>query len=385
MWSELRRCLAVVLSVVCCAACSRLDTVAWPASDAAAADCDPDAAPQPALDAPDTPDAGALPPVHWPFALCVCERYVGSAGLIVDAFDGPIAAHVEGHAGGDVGVDADMSLDGSAQVGGALVVAGPLGIALGQRAELRVTDALECGGDLAGASAQATVHGDAAIAGDIGVGALEVGGTFTYPADQALGAGTRVTATATERAPVSVAPPCPCATEERFDTAAAVALRRGDHGNTNAIGDPADAHSLALTCGRHYIDGLDVAGDLALRVAGRSALYVDGDLVAGGALTVALAPGAGLDLFVAGDLRAAGGLRLGDAAGDGRVRLHVGGDGPIEIASPSELHGMLYAPAAELVASAELTVFGALLVRGVRASADVIVHYDERFAAGVSR
>jgi hypothetical protein len=91
-------------------------------------------------------------------------------------------------------------------------------------------------------------------------------------------------------------------------------------------------------------------------------------------------PGAELDVFVEGNASIDGAVALGSQPGQGAVRLYLGGMGTVQLTSGGALHGVLYAPGAELVLSAPLTVTGALFVRRAAATADLTLHYDRSLA-----
>ena len=62
------------------------------------------------------------------------------------------------------------------------------------------------------------------------------------------------------------------------------------------------------------------------------------------------------------------------------MRVFVGGAGTLQLSMGGALHGVLYAPQAELVQSAPLVVTGALFVRRVASTADLTLHYDRDLA-----
>jgi hypothetical protein len=100
-------------------------------------------------------------------------------------------------------------------------------------------------------------------------------------------------------------------------------------------------------------------------------LLVAGDLTRDEGLSLSLEAGAALALLVEGNVSIVGEIALG--SDDASVNLFVGGSGNIHLRGGGELHGVLYAPEAELVLDAPLTVYGAIFVERVAATAPLTI------------
>jgi hypothetical protein len=314
-------------------------------------------------------------------ALCTCEGYASSNPLVTDSFDGSIGPYVPGSAGtaGGVGIDGALSASAMLDVGGSLVVAGTAGASF--LVDAQIARDLDVNGPL-GMDVALTAGGDAHVAGDITLTSLAVTGTLTVPSTATL-TGT-ITAGATVRAPVAIAPPCGCAPTDLVDIAAFVASHQADN-NDAAIGlspgrltDYTGDVTLDLPCGIYYVGPVRGDGALALRITGRVALLVDGDLDLGAPLSIERATqDAELDLMIAGLVSSNARITAGDPAHPSRTRIYVGGSGTIPLSGDSQLAANVYAPQSAIALSAPATIFGSLFVRRIDQAAPVTIHYDE--------
>lgn len=323
--------------------------------------------------------SGRLAESTFRYALCSCEGYVGNHRLVTDAFDSREGPFTSAEVGGSVGINGrlatagDTELGGTLRAGDAVQVSGP--------ARLAVAADLFVQGDLR-ADGTVEVARSAQVGGAVDVPDLRVAGTLTTApgAVVQLHGGGQLGGQTT--GPVSVPPPCACGADQLFDVAAWVAAQRSDNHNSRIGLGEGDWQNLAtdltvnLPCGRYWVNAIGGAGGLTLRLEGRVALFVSGDLSLQAPLQIDTSLGGELDLFVAGNVVSAGRLDLGDAANPARVRLYVGGNGTLELSGGGVFAGNVYAPRAELVSSAALEAFGSLFVRRVALSDQLIIHYD---------
>ena len=337
----------------------RMDASAGDASDA-----DAQAVPPPcAYGAPagQTRPAYAVAIDELERAICSCDSITSSGALTTDAVDD--ARH------GDVGVNGPLSLETTSTLDGSLIVAGSNGMHLGDGVEAVIGGDLLVSGPLEGTLATARIAADTGVAGRIDLASLFVNGTLTQPA----GSERRVTGTsqlgAVRSQAVNVPSPCDCADTALFDTTAFVRLQA-----PLALPLPAQGADTAR-CAQYALQDGEVAGVL-ISLLESAAVYVPGDLHVTGDLVVDSEAGAEIDLFIAGDVRIDGRVRIGTGDGQGPVRIYVGGAGTVQLSSGVEVYGALYAPRAELVLSAPLTLRGALFIRRIAASAALAVHYD---------
>ena len=327
---------------------------------------------------PDSICTGTVAVLTFDRALCTCEGYATSTALDTDSFDSATGPYVPGGTSGDVGLNGELRTNAVLDVQGELTVAGTAGATL--RADLHVAHDLDIGGPL-GSGVTVTSGGDAHLAGNVDLAALTVAGTLTTPSASTL-TGTITTGT-TVRAAVTVAPPCACGASDLVDVAAFVAGHAADNQDA-AIGlapgrltDYQGAVTLDLPCGIYYVGPVRGNGELTLRVTGRAALLVDGDLSLTAPFTVELVTeDAELDLMVGGLLSSNDAIVIGRADHPARTRVYVGGAGTINLSGDSQLAANFYAPRAAVALSAPATVYGSLFVRRLDQAAPVTIHYD---------
>jgi hypothetical protein len=314
-------------------------------------------------------------------ALCTCEDYATSTPLATDSFDSRISPYAPGSAGtaGSVGTNGALSASAQIAIGGALAVAGTAGASV--LVDATIARDLDVNGPL-GTNVSVSAGGDARIAGDITLASLAVAGTLTVPDSATLG-GT-IDAGATVRAPVTIAPPCACSPGDIVDVTGFVANHRDDNNNAtialsaSRLTDYTGDVTLSLPCGIYYLGPIRGDGVLVLRITGRVALLVDGDLALSSPLAVELATeGAELDLMIAGVISSNARIIAGDPAHPSRTRIYVGGSSAIQLSGDSRLAANIYAPRSAIALSAPSTIFGSMFVRRIDQAAPLAIHYDE--------
>lgn len=317
------------------------------------------------------------------FALCSCTDLVASHQLSTDAFDSRNGPYTTGEVGGSVGTNGGISTNAAFAIGGSLWAAGTNGISAGAGADLNIRADLNIGGPFAGETSLEVAR-DARIAGRLHSADALIGGTLTLPDGAAIEvSGTQQIANIV-RAPVTVESPCTCDQDKLVDIAAYVSRHQAAANNDNdereisteALADISTPTTLELDCGKYYFSRASAPAALTLKITGRTSIFIAGDLAVDESFTVELEDGAELDLFVAGNIVSSGPLSFGSFRTPARARLYTGGTGTIQLSGGGTFAGNLYAPRAELVASAPIEVFGSIFVRRLAASAGVTIHYD---------
>jgi cytoskeletal protein CcmA (bactofilin family) len=319
---------------------------------------------------------GAVAERTFRYALCACEDLASSTSLTTSSFH---SGEAWSALGGSVGTNGSMLASAPVTLGGSLFVGGAGGVRAAM-ATVAVDGELRSAGPVL-TEGTLLVGRDADVNGDVSASVLRVGGVLTLPSSASLSAGAMELG-GEARDAVIVPPPCACADSDLLDVAALVRARASDHDGARAGIDPArlDGYDgdtrVELPCGRFYFHAVRGQGALTFVVRGRVAVYVAGDLLPGGPFTVELAPGAELDLFVEGILSTPYPVRFGDPDAPARARLYLGGSGVTELSDSGTFAGNVYAPRADVRASADLEVRGALFVRRLAASGDVTLRYD---------
>lgn len=323
--------------------------------------------------------AGSIASRVFDHAVCSCEDTNVVGYLHTRSFDSG-GAGTEDAYGAPVGVDRNYFTGGYADIGGSFTVAGSDSV--GFAGYLRVGGDARFGGDVT-AIGRIEIARDFWLAGSVPLTvSVDVERDLHQPAGETLGIFSSVGGS-TFHEPVTITAPCRCASDDLVDVAAIVAAARSANDNASVglapnIVDPVIGigTEIALPCGRFYLTGISGLGDITLRVDGRTALFVDGDLNALGVFDVDLGPEGELDLFVAGDLLSIGAGSFGDRARPAGTRVYVGGMGDVSIVGATGFVGNVYAPRARVTAPGATTVYGSLFGREIDMPGYLDVRYD---------
>jgi hypothetical protein len=196
-----------------------------------------------------------------------------------------------------------------------------------------------------------------------------------------------VTYAALERTSVSVPEPCRCETSALLPVAAIVAAHSTDNDNA-LIGLDAQALSQAerpervdLPCGEYYFAGIDGERPLTIAAHGKTAIYIEGNVVSPDFLAFTLDETSELDIFISGTLTAGNHLILGSRYHPALTRVYVGGSGAMRFGGDARLSAQLYAPRAELQWASGRHAFGSIFAGTFAATAATRIHYDQQVAA----
>jgi hypothetical protein len=312
------------------------------------------------------------------FALCSCTTGTISGKLRTDAFSsrGPGGSSVSA----SLGANESWSFNSRVTVGGSLYAGGagePPALRL--RGDGSVAGNVLSGGDVS-SGGLFQIGGDLFAGGNVTIdaGSLSaLGQVHVAPGRDASGVVASGGLTTEE---INVPAPCDCA--GRLDVAALVAPFAAANDNPlagltpRALARP--AAPLSLPCGRYYVD--EIAGDVTLSLSGRTALFVGDSLAIDGGFRVELGPDAELDLFVARNVTLAGSAPFGSPQAPARVRVYAGGT-VFDVSGNVGLGANVYAPNADVAASVNIEMYGALHAKRLAFSGDLTVHYDEAVLA----
>jgi hypothetical protein len=329
--------------------------------------------------------AGGLAQSAFRWALCTCDGLVSQTSITTDSFDGSKGGYDAGsaRAGGGLGTNGNLSAQGTLTIGGALWVADATGMTVATasaQGELHAAGRVASGPSLA-------VGGDVYVLGDIAAtGDLHIGGTLHQPAGAAASAGGTKSIGATATGSFTVPPACDCDPALLIDVASYVEAYRANNDDA-AVGIDPDVlanvtsdTTLTLPCGRIFLTrvGGTAAIDLTLS-AGRTAIFVGGDLSPQGPFAVHAPAGSEVDLFVEGGVAAGASFAFGNPDYPSKARLWLGGTATTNFPSASLLAGNVYAPRSQLVlgTSSVTTVFGSIFASRVSAQGALTIHYDE--------
>lgn len=328
--------------------------------------------------------AGNLAEFTFRWGLCSCEGITTNNPFTIDAYDSNLGPYTPGGPGGGAGTNGAVNSNELVSVTGTLWASGTGGIRVNDDAV--VGQRLYSGGRL-NINGDISVGSDAYVVGNIGVGALEVGGTLHVRPESTLN-GT-ITAQNQVEADVEVGRACTaCEPDERIPVGDIVAARRGAANDNALIGLDPDLLSnsagnlrLELPCGHYYLSEISTNGPTTIVARGNTALYIDGNISANNELTITLAPNAQFDVFVAGNVTINNPFRLGSPNYPALMRLYVGGDSGFRSNNEIQVGGYIYAVPGGFESNNEIEIYGGLYAQDFDSNNEVGIHYDR----GVTR
>lgn len=321
-----------------------------------------------------SPCSGDLAATSFTWALCSCSDVDFTGKVFVDGFDSTKGPYKPGELGAGVGANGRVRASSESDVWGQLWAASTTNGVSASSASTIHHD-LRCGGPLAVSDMSA--QRDAWVTGAI-TGKLAVSKTLHISPGASKGVATF--GTLDDKTAVTVAPPCSCST--KIPVAAIVAAHRTANDNAavgldpEVLAKPTHPDRIDLPCGHYYLKGFALTTAATIFVNGRTALYVDGDIDAGGAFAIALGPKGELDLFVSGTIRASGSLRLGNPNAPALTRIYVGGTADLEVKSTLLVAGNLWAGNARVVWNSETDFFGSIFAGNFESKSPFRIHYD---------
>jgi cytoskeletal protein CcmA (bactofilin family) len=328
--------------------------------------------------------AGCIAQTTFTWALCSCTDVNVSGLLLTDAFDSTHSPYQPGGLGGGIGLDGQLDLGGELEAWGALWASDSGGYTAS--GTVTVKQETHIGGPLANAGL-ATLDDDAYVDGNV-TGEVAVKTTLHVPSSAQIAG--PVTYGALVRQSVSVAPPCDCTTTGLLPISAWVAAAQPPGNDNASIGlDPdlfaqgtAQPARLDLPCGRYYLRGIEAADALTIAAHGNTALFIDGDVHAVGAISFVLDPTAQFDVVISGTVAHAGSLMVGCPNYPALSRTYIGSPAGLAFTGASQLGGNVYAAYGEVQFSGGLTVYGSVFAGDVEAVGGATIHYDRAVLGG---
>jgi hypothetical protein len=331
---------------------------------------------------------GALSARFGRYALCSCDDLELSGHFGVGGPGGPPKDPGRGGPGpaapapldfvSAVGTDGSLRVAGLTEVAGSLTTAGSGGATFVRGGHIQGN--LRGGGNFTTMTTMGVwVSGEMSSEGDVSGLFKVVGGPLRVPAAAVVAP--EVQSMGVARQPVSVPGPCGCGATPAIDLAGAIAVRRKYNANPapsfeSSLADVTDAETLDFSCGEYFLTEIRTSetAPLELRVKGRVAIFVAGDVHLGNRFNVTLEEDAELDLIVGGSFFMTG-LVFGAPSTPARARLWVRGV-TVSLSGPVQFGAAVYAPSAVFSADATLTLSGSLYVGSLVVSGDVRIAYD---------
>lgn len=323
---------------------------------------------------PKKPCSGDLAATSFTWALCSCTDAAFTGKILVDGFDSTKGPYKPGELGAGVGANGRVRASSESDVFGQLWAASTTAGISTSSASIVHHD-LRSGGPLA--VSEMAAQRDAYVSGAIS-GKLTVTNTLHISPGMAKGAATW--GVLDDKAAVTVPSPCACST--KIPVGAIVAARKTSNDNAavgldaEVLSKPTHPDRIDLPCGHYYLKGFALTTAAAIVVHGRTAIYVDGDIDAGGSLSISLDPKGELDLFVSGTIRASSNLRIGSPNAPALTRVYVGGTADLEVKSNLLVAGNLWAGNAKVIWNSETDFFGSIFAGNFESKSLLQIHYD---------
>lgn len=331
---------------------------------------------------------GGIVETTFRWALCSCGDIDSENPFLTDAYDSTNGPYVPGQLGGGVGVNGSFTNSNNTDIWGALYSSSSVG-GVSTANMTSIKQELHVGGPL-NVNNPFTVGADVYVAGDIDYSAtISIAGDLYHPNGALLVGPDPVSSFVTYqsyiRTPVTVDPPCDCAPDKILPIANIVAAHRTNNDNAliglspDALADVNQPLRVDLPCGRYYLSGIDTNSPLTIHATGRTALFIDGDVVTGAPLAFTVAPTGELDVFIADKLVTTAKMTIGSPNFPALTRIYVGGVGPsVTLTNDVVIAGFLYMARGAFAAGNPLTVFGGLITGDFRNSNSTAIHYDRQ-------
>jgi hypothetical protein len=310
--------------------------------------------------------AGTVAVPEPTFSLCACEDIDARNTITSHGASPGFGARAD-----DVGADAGWISSSPVDIAGVVTIGG----------SLRADNTLAVDGlrvdDMLSGSSDVHVRGDAAVGGmEFPRERVTVDGTLTVPDDAALAG--LVAAGELVRAEVEVAAPCECDGDDDDDTELlAFADFDGDVPEPDALIGLSEPTTLYFGCADYGFSAIQAANNLTLVIVGHTRMWIDEDVEVAGPFAIEIEEGASLELFVGGRFVPTNTVTMGRADDPEALTVWVGEH--VQLASPWQLHGSLYAPDAEVIVSNTLELRGAIFGRRFELSSPVTLLDGPRF------
>ena len=343
--------------------------------------------------------AGDVAQTTFGFGICTCDSLSFGHEVFVDGFDSATGPYVPLGRGGGIGANQSIA---SATTNPGLTATGTVW-ATGEDVEedddaLLVAHSSSIGENLyCGAGVHldpnvgtVDIGNDGFVMGGFGTsGDVNFGGTLHVPYDTEDVPETVSAETVVEDGDLQVRRAC-ADCDDPLDIESIVnAASDSDFNNNQDIDLDPDALEgggnvrLDLPCGHYYLTGISTEADVTIVAHGRTALYVDGDIVTepGANLSIVPAEGAELDVLVKGDVHVAQApAEFGSPNYPAMFRLYVGGPTGFVADQRIGIGGFVYVLPGEFVMNIQsLEVFGGIYAQNyVTANQRTAIHFDRR-------
>ena len=315
------------------------------------------------------------------WGVCSCDSLVFDDALQTDAYDSTLGRYEPGGLGAGVGTNADIDVGSQAEIRGSLWASSMPGAVFDDG--VTVHQQLHVGGNLDTGST-AEFKKDAWVESNVEAdGAATFGQTLHVTPNSTVSSGVNY-GSLDDSTDFDVQNACTqCGAADRIPVSEIVDRHTGADNDNSAVGLSPDAMDgvddgqvLELPCGEYYLSKMNIDDTATIRVTGRTALYIGGDVEVGSNLTIKPAANAELDVFIDGNVTIDDRVELGDAAYPASTRFYVGGDKGWDFGSQARMAGYIYAVPGGIVADDGIELYGGMYTQNLDAGSDVDIHYD---------
>jgi len=309
---------------------------------------------------------GRVAKTTFKWALCSCDDVNLMNNYLVDAFDSKKGPYVPGGYGGSIGSNGKYTM-AKGQVYGSQWSSGG-GLDNTNPGQMRIYQKQYLDGP-ASYDNSAVIADDAFVNGDVtGDGAgVNYQSDLTVPSQYTVGNSVSVTGSTNRPAnDTTINTVCKrCQQSQQIPIAQIVDNHRNNNDNStiglkkDALVQPGGARVLELPCGTYFLNEIDVDDKVTILATGRTALFVDGDLVSNDFITIRAARDAEIDVFVDGKVDLQNEARIGAPAFPALHRFYVSDrwtssnntalgayvyaiDGGVSLMNNGEVYGGLY-------------------------------------------
>jgi hypothetical protein len=317
--------------------------------------------------------AGLLAQTSFTWGVCSCANALLSSNSLIDGWNSLKGPYTPGQLGGGIGANGAITAQSNTDIWGQAWAASTA--TAFTTASMNVHHDVQSGGDVQAGGLNGSR--DAHVAGNIG-GSMSVARTLYQSPGKTPGGATYGKLVVQ---PVSVQPPCDCT--NNIPVGAMVTYAK-THNDDASVGlDPAILTSaghparIDLPCGQYYVTGFSLASAAAVVAHGNTAIFIDGDAIAGAFLTFTIADGSSqLDVFISGTLVASSDAKIGSPSFPASTRVYVGGTQPLDIKSNLVIGGELWAGNAKVIWEATSDMFGAIFAGDFEVRSNFNLHHD---------
>lgn len=324
---------------------------------------------------------GQVAKTTFKWALCSCDKVTLLNNYLFDAFDSKKGPYIPGGYGGSIGSNSSYKL-AKGEVYGSQWSSGG-GLDNPSPGQMRVYQKQYLDGP-ASYGNSAVVGDDAFVNGNVtGSGpTVDYQSDLTVPQQYTIGRSIQVQGSTNRPANnTTINTVCKrCQQSQQIPIAQIVDNHRNNNDNgtiglsKNALDQPGGPRVLELPCGKYFLNRIDVSSKVTILATGRTALFVDGDVLSNDFITIRAERDAEIDVFVDGKVDLQNGARIGAPAFPALNRFYV--SDPWISSNNTALGAYVYAIDGGVNLKNNGEVYGGLYTQDLTTMNNTEIHYD---------